>query len=356
MLPALKSGEKLEYKKIDCTERFTQRPARYTEASLVRKMEELGIGRPSTYAPTISTIQQRDYIVRGNRDAEKREYQLLEMNKKFQLSEKTKSESFGLEKAKLFPTDIGIVVNDFLTEHFTNIMDYHFTASIEKQFDEVAEGKMEWHSMMNDFYQAFHPCVDMANTYSKEKVGARILGTDPKSGRPVSVRIGRFGPIAQIGTVEDEEKPLFASLKKNQLMETLSLEEALDLFKLPMTLGEYEGLTVTIGTGRFGPYVLHNGKYVSIPKGIDPFNIDLQQAIELIQEKMSAEQQKHIKKFEEHPDLELLNGRYGAYICYKGTNYRLPKSVNDPKDLTVEQCMDIIKAQDSKPKKAKSRG
>jgi DNA topoisomerase-1 len=194
------------------------------------------------------------------------------------------------------------------------------------------------------------------NDRAESKVGERKLGTDPASGRIVAVKIGRFGPMVQIGTPNDEEKPKFAQLKKGQSIATITLEEALDLFKLPMTLGEYEGLTVTIGTGRFGPYVLHNGKYVSIPKGIDPFNIDLQQAIELIQEKMSAEQQKHIKKFEEHPDLELLNGRYGAYICYKGTNYRLPKSVNDPKDLTVEQCMDIIKAQDSKPKKAKSRG
>ena len=354
ILPKVKKGQELTFHKAAATERFTQKPARYNEASLVHKLEELGIGRPSTYAPTISTIQQRDYIVRGNRDAEKREYQLLEMNKKFQLSEKTKSESFGLEKAKLFPTDIGIVVNDFLTEHFTNIMDYHFTASIEKQFDEVAEGKMEWHSMMNDFYQAFHPCVDMANTYSKEKVGARILGTDPKSGRPVSVRIGRFGPIAQIGTVEDEEKPLFASLKKNQLMETLSLEEALDLFKLPRHLGEFEEKDIVIGTGRFGHYIRHDNKFVSLPKDKDPLEISLEEAIELIQAKRQADAQKVLKTFTEDSDLQVLNGRFGPYICKAGTNYKIVKGT-DATALTYEDCLQIINNQEpSKGSKKKA--
>jgi DNA topoisomerase-1 len=357
IIPPVTTGQTLEFAEITATERYTQQPSRYNEATLVRKLEELGIGRPSTYAPTISTIQQREYVERGDKKGTERSYSIITLASNGKMSETVKTEMAGSEKSKIIPTDIGVVVTDFLCQHFPEIMDYNFTANVEKEFDDIAEGDKEWQNMLKDFYTKFEPMIEQSlNDRAESKVGERKLGTDPASGRIVAVKIGRFGPMVQIGTPNDEEKPKFAQLKKGQSIATITLEEALDLFKLPMTLGEYEGLTVTIGTGRFGPYVLHNGKYVSIPKGIDPFNIDLQQAIELIQEKMSAEQQKHIKKFEEHPDLELLNGRYGAYICYKGTNYRLPKSVNDPKDLTVEQCMDIIKAQDSKPKKAKSRG
>ena len=359
ILPKVKKGQELQFNKAAATQRFTQKPARYNEASLVHKLEELGIGRPSTYAPTISTIQQREYIVRGNRDGEKREYNLLEMNKKFTINEKVKTETTGAEKSKLFPTDIGIVVNDFLMEHFANIMDYHFTASIEKQFDEVAEGKVEWRKMMNKFYKAFHPCVDLANTYSKEKVGARLLGTDPKSGRPVSVRIGRFGPIAQIGTAEDEEKPLFASLKKNQLMETLSLEEALDLFKLPRQLGDFEEKTVVVGTGRFGHYIRHNNKFVSLPKDKDPLEISLEEAIALIQENRAADAKKLIKTFSEDADMQVLNGRFGPYICKAGNNYKIAKSV-DAASLSYEDCLGIIESQtssnDKKKVSAKSTG
>ena len=347
LLPPLKKGQRLEYGPIIATERFTQRPPRYTEASLVRKLEELGIGRPSTYAPTISTIQQREYVEKGNKDGEERLFNVLTLREN-QIKDENHTEITGAEKAKLFPTDTGIVVNDFLTEYFPNILDYNFTASVEKEFDEIAEGEAQWTSIMKTFYDKFHPSVENTLAIKTEhKVGERILGEDPVSGKPVSVKIGRFGPVAQIGTADDEEKPRFAQMKKGQSMETITLEEALELFKLPRTLGEYEGKTVSVGVGRFGPYVLHNKVYVSLPKAADPMTFTLEEAEQLILEKRQKEMERHLKKFEEEPELEILNGRYGPYITYKGSNYKIPKDIV-PQDLTLKSCLELIKAQNEK--------
>ena len=353
LLPPVTEGQTLAFTEMTATQRYTQQPSRYNEASLVRKLEELGIGRPSTYAPTISTIQQREYVERGDKAGTERTYCVLTLSAKSgKISTKEKKEITGNEKSKLMPTDIGTVVNDFLCEYFPEILDYNFTAKVEKEFDEIAEGDKEWQSVLKDFYTKFEPMIEKTlNNHTEQKVGERTLGTDPATGKAVSVKIGRFGPVVQIGTPSDSEKPKFAQLKKGQSISTITLEEALELFKLPHTLGEYEGLTVTVGAGRFGPYVLHDGKYVSIPKGTDPLDIDLEQAVALIEEKRKSEQEKYLKSFDDQPDLEVLNGRYGPYISYKGVNYRLPKSVSDPKSLTVEQCMDIINSQTKKTAK-----
>jgi len=356
LLPPLHKGQLLQHGPIIATERFTQRPPRYTEASLVRKLEELGIGRPSTYAPTISTIQQREYVEKGNKDGKERCYNIMTLNNQ-EIKDETFTEITGAEKSKLFPTDTGIVVNDFLTEYFPNILDFNFTASVEKEFDEIAEGEIEWTTIMHAFYNKFHPSVEQALAIKTEhKVGERILGVDPTSGKTVSVKIGRFGPMAQIGTVEDKEKPRFAQLNKGQSIETITLEEALELFKLPRTLGEYEGKTVSVGVGRFGPYVLHNKVYVSIPKTLEPMAITLEEAEKLILEKREKEAKRHIKRFETEPELEILNGRYGPYISYKGSNYKIPKDFI-PQDLSLDNCMDLIKIQDEKeansPKRSK---
>ena len=353
LLPPVTEGQTLAFTEMTATQRYTQQPSRYNEASLVRKLEELGIGRPSTYAPTISTIQQREYVERGDKAGTERTYAVLTLSAKSgKISTKEKKEITGNEKSKLMPTDIGTVVNDFLCEYFPEILDYNFTAKVEKEFDEIAEGDKEWQSVLKDFYTKFEPMIEKTlNNHTEQKVGERTLGTDPATGKAVSVKIGRFGPVVQIGTPSDSEKPKFAQLKKGQSISTITLEEALELFKLPHTLGEYEGLTVTVGAGRFGPYVLHDGKYVSIPKGTDPLDIDLEQAVALIEEKRKSEQEKYLKSFDDQPDLEVLNGRYGPYISYKGANYRLPKSVSDPKSLTVEQCMDIINSQIKKTAK-----
>ena len=353
LLPPVTEGQTLAFTEMTATQRYTQQPSRYNEASLVRKLEELGIGRPSTYAPTISTIQQREYVERGDKAGTERTYAVLTLSAKSgKISTKEKKEITGNEKSKLMPTDIGTVVNDFLCEYFPEILDYNFTAKVEKEFDEIAEGDKEWQSVLKDFYTKFEPMIEKTlNNHTEQKVGERTLGTDPATGKAVSVKIGRFGPVVQIGTPSDSEKPKFAQLKKGQSISTITLEEALELFKLPHTLGEYEGLTVTVGAGRFGPYVLHDGKYVSIPKGTDPLDIDLEQAVALIEEKRKSEQEKYLKSFDDQPDLEVLNGRYGPYISYKGANYRLPKSVSDPKSLTVEQCMDIINSQTKKTAK-----
>ena len=353
LLPPVTEGQTLAFTEMTATQRYTQQPSRYNEASLVRKLEELGIGRPSTYAPTISTIQQREYVERGDKAGTERTYCVLTLSAKTnKISTKEKKEITGNEKSKLMPTDIGTVVNDFLCEYFPEILDYNFTAKVEKEFDEIAEGDKEWQSVLKDFYTKFEPMIEKTlNNHTEQKVGERTLGTDPATGKAVSVKIGRFGPVVQIGTPSDSEKPKFAQLKKGQSISTITLEEALELFKLPHTLGEYEGLTVTVGAGRFGPYVLHDGKYVSIPKGTDPLDIDLEQAVALIEEKRKSEQEKYLKSFDDQPDLEVLNGRYGPYISYKGVNYRLPKSVSDPKSLTVEQCMDIINSQTKKTAK-----
>ncbi len=350
LLPPLKKGQSLTREEIIATERFTQRPPRYTEASLVRKLEELGIGRPSTYAPTISTIQQREYVEKGDREGVQRNYSVLTL-KGDAIQDATRQETTGAEKSKLFPTDIGTVVNDFLTEYFPNILDYNFTASVEKEFDDIAEGEKEWKEIIGDFYKDFHPSVEETIAIKTErKVGERILGTDPKSGKPVSVKIGRFGPVVQIGTADDEEKPRFAQMKKGQSMETITLEEALELFKLPRTLGEFESGTVTIGAGRFGPYVRHEAKFISLPKEMDPLEITLEEAIGLINQKRKAEAEKIIKTFPEEPELQILNGRYGPYITYKGKNYKIPKNVV-PQDLKAETCHEIIRLQDEKPEK-----
>ena len=352
MLPALKKGDVLALTTATATERFSQAPARYTEASLVRKLEELGIGRPSTYAPTISTIQQRDYVEKGDRKGTERTYRQLTLCGG-NIKSASKTEITGADKGKLLPTDIGVVVNDFLTEYFPDILNYNFTARVEQQFDDIAEGKKVWSDEIDHFYKLFHPVVENALALRLEhKVGERVLGTDPKSGRPVSVKIGRFGPLVQIGTTEDKEKPLFASLQKGQSMSTITLEEALKLFELPRTLGDFEEKTVVVGIGRFGPYIRHDGKYVSLPKEYTPQGVSLEEAIELIKQKREAESQRLIKKFDEDADLELLNGRYGPYIAYKKKNYKLPRG-SEPASLSFADCMKIIELADKAPAKKK---
>ena len=343
LLPPLKKGQELTRREIQATERFTQGPQRYTEASLVHKLEELGIGRPSTYAPTISTIQQREYVQKGDKKGEEH-YYTVDILKGKQITQKKRKELVGSDKGKLLPTDIGIVVNDFLMDHFTEIMDYNFTAKVEQDFDKIAEGQEKWQAMLKTFYKHFEPTVEKTlNSRDEHKAGERLLGADPKTGRPVFVKIGRFGPVVQIGTADDQEKPQFAQLPKEQSLETITLDEALELFKLPRTLGEYEGMAVTIGAGRFGPYVLHDRKFTSLPKDEDPMTITLEKAIELIREKRQQETKKHLKSFVEDSKLEILNGRYGPYLSYDGKNYRLPKSVHEKAvDLTYEECMKYV--------------
>ena len=343
ILPPLKEGQELTRREISATERFTQGPQRYTEASLVHKLEELGIGRPSTYAPTISTIQQREYVTKGDKKGEERSYTVDTLKGKV-ITQKERKEMVGSDKGKLLPTDVGIVVNDFLMKNFPAIMDYNFTAKVEQDFDRIAEGDEKWEQMMHAFYRDFKPTVERTmNSRQERKAGERQLGNDPKTGRPVFVKIGRFGPVVQIGTADDNEKPLFAQLPKELSMETITLEEAMELFKLPRELGEFEGQAVTIGAGRFGPYVLHNKKYTSLPKGTDPMTITLDQAIHLILEKRQQDAQKHLKTFAEDDKLEVLNGRYGPYLAYDGKNFRLPKSMHErAAELTYEECMKIV--------------
>ena len=342
-LPIMHEGEELERREIVSTERYSQSPNRYTEASLVRKLEELGIGRPSTYAPTISTIQQRDYVHKGDRKGEERKY-AVDSLLGLKITSKTKKEMAGADKGKLIPTDIGMVVNDFLMENFPEIMDYNFTAKVEQEFDKIAEGKAEWNKEMKVFYQGFEPEVEkVMNARSEHKAGERELGVDPATGKPVFVKIGRFGPVVQIGTAEDEDKPRFSQLPSDKSMETITLDEALELFKLPRTVGQFEGTDVVIGAGRFGPYVLHNKKYVSLPKDENPMTITLDAAINLIQKKRLQEAQRHLKTFEEDANIEVMNGRYGPYIAYNGKNYRMPKALHEKaSELTYEQCMDIV--------------
>ncbi len=351
MLPPMNEGDTLVRREIDATERYSQGPLRYTEASLVHKLEELGIGRPSTYAPTISTIQQREYVQKGDKKGEERKYTIdtLQGNR---ITTKTRKEMAGSDKGKLLPTDIGIVVNDFLMKYFPDIMDYHFTANVEQEFDQIAEGKKQWSAMIKKFYKSFEPTVEKTlNAREEHKAGERELGNDPKSGKPVFVKIGRFGPVVQIGTADDKDKPRFAQLPSNKSMESISLDEALELFKLPRTLGTFEASDVIIGAGRFGPYVLHAKKYVSIPKGEDPMSISLQRAIELIEEKRKQDTQRHLKTFDEDPKLEVMDGRYGPYLAYDGKNYRLPKAMQSKAaQLTLEQCMEVIDTQNSKRK------
>lgn len=343
ILPTMKKGESLSSNEILAQERFTQRPPRYTEASLVRKLEELGIGRPSTYAPTISTIQNRNYVEKGDRQAIKRDFNVLKL-KDGKISDKIKSENTGAEKSKLFPTDIGLVVNDFLFEYFPNIMDYNFTANVEKEFDHIAEGKVKWTKSIDNFYKKFHPVVESTLKNSERQVGERILGIDPKSGRQIAVKIGKFGPIAQIGKSEEEEKPVFASLHRNQSIESITLEEALELFKLPRDIGEFENKEMIAAIGRFGPYIRHDGKFYSLPKTDDPLEISAERAVEIIEAKRESDKNKVIHIFGQNGEIQVLNGRFGAYIAFEKNNYKIPKNT-DVATLTEEQCREIITSQ-----------
>ena len=353
LLPPVKLHEALSLKDIVATERFTQRPPRYTEASLVRRLEELGIGRPSTYAPTIQTIQNREYVVKGDKEGTERTYTVVSLSKgKIKGAEKT--EIVGADRNKLMPTDIGTVVNDFLMEYFPDVLDYNFTASVEKEFDLVAEGELVWTKAIDKFYKIFHPIVEAtAAVKTEHKVGERQLGIDPKSGNPVFVKIGRYGPVVQIGVAhaDDKEapKPQFASLMKGQSIDTITLEEALKLFDLPRTVGEYEGKVMVAAVGRFGPFIRHDGKFVSIPKDLNPLTITAEEAIALIEGKRVKDEQRFIKKFDEDPEMEILKGRFGPYISYQKANYRIPKTITDPTNLTLEDCKKIIAEAGEKP-------
>ena len=350
MLPAVKIGEKVTADSVTATERFTQHPPRYTEAALVRKLEELGIGRPSTYAPTISTIQNREYVEKGEKAGEKREYSVLVLKNGAVKSYK-KSENAGADKGRLVPTDTGVIVNDFLQEYFPSIMDYNFTATVEGTFDKVAEGEEKWNDGISRFYGTFHPDVEkVSNLRLEHKVGERLLGNDPKTGKPVSVKIGRFGPVVQLGSTEAEEKPQFASLNKDQSINSITLEEAMKLFDLPRDLGEFEGAVITVAVGRFGPYIKHDGKFVSIPKEYTPETITLEEAQQLIESKRESEAKKVLRTFDEEPELEVLNGRFGVYIAYKKKNYKIPKGTNI-ETLTLADCMKIVEDESNAPKK-----
>lgn len=354
LLPPVVVNQKLRAELIEATERFTQRPPRYTEASLVKKLEEQGIGRPSTYAPIITTVQNRGYVVKEERPGVEREFVQLTLQND-QLKKAKKTEITGAEKSKLFPTDIGMVVNDFLIKYFDKIMDLSFTANVEEEFDEVADGKRIWNEVIDEFYQPFHKNVENALEVSERTNGERILGDDPKTGKPVSVKIGRYGPLAQLGeTTEEGEKPQFASLRSGQHLETITLEEAMDLFKLPRDLGEYENKKVSVAIGRFGPYIRHDNKFVSLEKNVDdPYTVQFDRAIELIEAKREKDRKALIKTFEEEPELRLLNGRWGPYISYKKKNYRIAKGTEAEK-LSLDDCMKIIE-EGPKPKTKKKK-
>ncbi|MFC2103771.1 type I DNA topoisomerase [Bacteroidota bacterium] len=354
LLPGVSKGENLDYESIQAVERFTYSPPRYTEASLVKKLEELGIGRPSTYAPTISTIQNRGYVVKEDRHGREREYISYNLING-QINELNKKEITGAEKNKLFPSDIGMVVNDFLTDNFKEILNYNFTASVEEEFDEIANGKLIWSKMIDKFYKPFHKTVEITLETSSRSVGERVLGNDPETGKPVTAKIGPYGPMVQVGLKDDEEKPKFASLQRGQLLETITLDDALELFKLPRDLGQYEDKKVVVSIGRFGPYVRHDSKFVSLKKDDNPYKIDLDRAIELIEEKREKDRSKTIKLFDEDSELQILNGRWGPYIAYKKKNYRIPKGTK-AEDLTLKQCLDIVdgNSKKEKPKKTTS--
>ena len=349
-LPAMTIGENLTREQITATQRFTQRPVRYNEASLVRKLEELGIGRPSTYAATITTIQQREYVEKGDKPGEERTFQTITLSGD-KLTSEQHTTIIGQERGKLLPTDTGIVVNGFLKENFPEIMDYNFTADIEKKFDDIAEGKIAWEGVVKEFYEGFEPLVEKSvNTFTEHKVGERLLGNDPVTGAPITVKIGRFGPVAQMGSTDAGQKPRFSQLAAGQTLESITLEEALELFRLPRKVGMYEGEPVIIGAGKYGPYVSHRGSYVSIPKGTDPMKITFEQAVIMMHRKHMEEAERHLKNFSEDTDLEILNGRYGPYLTHKGINYRLPKALHErAKELTYEECMQIISEQGERP-------
>jgi len=350
ILPPIKAGQNLDLAEMIATQKFTQQPARYTEASLVKKMEELGIGRPSTYAPTISTIQKREYVVKEDRAGIKREFDFVKL-KNLKITEEVKTENTGYEKAKLFPTDIGSLVNTFLVQNFENILDYNFTANVEKEFDEIAQGQKVWNQMIREFYHPFARQVKETLENSEKVKGERLLGIDPESKKNVYVKIGRFGPMVQIGEAENEEKPRFASLKKGQSMESLSLDEALKLFDFPRLIGVFEDADLTVAIGRFGPYVKHMSAFYSLAKSDDPVTIDAERAIELILEKRKRETERLIRSFEDDQHVQVLNGRYGPYIAIGKLNYRIPKGT-DPSALTLEQCREIAAKSDAQPKTA----
>ncbi len=353
LLPPISQGDRLSRLSIKSRERFTMAPPRYSEASLVHQLEELGIGRPSTYAPTISTIQQREYVRKGDSEGEPRQIRELTLDDKGQINDRLLSERTGSNKGRLVPTDTGTVVNDFLLDSFPDIMDYGFTATVEKQFDDVAEGKQNWTSVIGDFYSRFEPEVERTmNEKTTHRIGERELGTDPDSGKPVSVKIGRYGPLVQIGRPTDDEKPRFANLAPSQSIETITLDEALELFRLPRTLGEHEGQTVKANAGRFGPYVQIGKTYASIPKDEDVMTITLERAIQLLMEKQEAAAKTLIKAFDEEPELTIRNGRYGPYIAYKGKNYKLPKKeAAQAAELSLETCKAIVEAEPQKTKR-----
>jgi len=354
LLPLMKNGEKLMPVEIMAQERFSQKPPRYAEASLVRKMEELGIGRPSTYAPTISTIQNRSYVEKGDRVAERRDFNVLKL-KSGKITDTIKTENTGAEKSKLFPTDIGTVVSDFLTEYFPDILNYTFTSDVEKEFDHIADGEIKWTEAIDKFYKKFHPIVEDTMKNSERQVGERILGVDPKSGRQLSVKIGTYGPLAQIGTVEEEEKPVFASLHRDQSIESITYEEALELFKLPRDAGEYEGKVMTVAIGRFGPYIRHDSTFYSLPKTDDPMEVTAERAIEIIEEKREVERNRIISTFGENNEIQVLNGRFGPYFTCDKINYKIPKGT-DPLTLTHEICLELIAAQPEAATKKKFGG
>ncbi len=352
ILPPMNKGEKLNPEEISAIQKFTQHPPRYTEASLVKKMEELGIGRPSTYAPTISTIQKREYVIREDREGISRPYDLISL-RNGKLTHELKKENTGYEKAKLFPTDIGTLVTNFLLQYFENILDYNFTATMEEDFDEIAQGKMVWNKLIKEFYYPFHSQIEQTLETSKKVSGEKLLGSDPKSGENVYVKIGRYGPMVQIGNTEAEAKPRFAGLKKGQSIDTITLEEAMDLFKLPRTVGTFESEDVIVSTGRFGPYVRHKSGFFSLAKHDDPLSITLERAIEIIEEKRQKEKEKTIRVFSEDESVKILNGRYGAYISFNKDNYKIPKGKNAA-DLTLDDCRKIIK--ETEPSKKSTRG
>jgi DNA topoisomerase-1 len=344
LLPAMKKGDALINESITATERFTRPKARFTEASLVKQLEELGIGRPSTYAPTISTVQKRGYVEKKELEGKQRDIIYFEL-KDNKVVRKVRQENYGADRNKMFPTDMGVVVTDFLVENFKKILDYNFTASVEKEFDDIANGMMEWTKMLKKFYNPFHHNIEDTLENSERASGERALGVDPKSGRPIITRIGRFGPMVQIGTQEDEEKQIFASLKTTQSISTITLEEALDLFKLPKALGEYEGLPVSANAGRFGPYVRWGNSFVSLPKGEDPLDATIELAIELIEAKKIADAEKFIAEFpHEKETIQVLKGRYGPYIKVGKKNYKIPKD-REAKDLSKEDCLYIMENQ-----------
>jgi DNA topoisomerase-1 len=355
LLPAMKKGETLISNEIVAQERFSQKPPRYGEASLVRKLEELGIGRPSTYAPTISTIQNRTYVEKGDRQAEKREYNVLKL-KAGKITDKIKEENTGAEKSKLFPTDIGTVVNDFLTENFPTILNYNFTADVEKEFDSIAEGEIKWTTSIDKFYKTFHPIVEDTMKNSERQVGERILGVDPASGRQLSVKLGKYGPVAQIGTAEEEEKPVFASLRKEQSIENISLEDALELFKLPRQIGEFEGKLMTVAIGRFGPYIRHDASFYSLPKEDDPMEVTAERAVEIIEEKRESEKNRLILSLGENNEIQVLNGRFGPYFTCDKVNYKIFPKGTDPATLTLERCRELMAAQPDAGSKKKPFG